>query len=78
MTSKHQLSILVVMASGHKKVTINLPAELLKNAQRITGKGITPTILEGLEELERREKRSALRRLRGKIRFDLDLDETRR
>ncbi len=66
------------MASGHKKVTINLPAELLKNAQRITGKGITPTILEGLEELERREKRSALRRLRGKIRFDLDLDETRR
>lgn len=61
-----------------RKVTVNIPAETLENATRITGKGVTPTIIEGLEELERRAKRSALRALRGKIRFELDLAATRR
>jgi hypothetical protein len=44
---------------------------------RITGKGLTFTLVEGLVEITRREKRSALRKLRGKIRLELDLDETR-
>lgn len=61
-----------------RKVTVNLPAHILENATKLTGKGITPTILEGLQELERRAKRSALRALRGKVRFHLDLEETRR
>ena len=61
-----------------KKVTVNLPVRTLENATRITGKGITPTIIEGLLELERRAKRSALRGLKGKVRFELDLEETRR
>ncbi len=58
-----------------KKVTVNLPADVLENATRLTGKGITPTILEGLLELERRAKRSALRALKGKVRVELDLEE---
>jgi hypothetical protein len=66
------------MRAAVKKVTVNLPARVLENAQRITGKGITPTIIEGLHELERSSRRSALRALRGKVRFDLDLEETRR
>jgi hypothetical protein len=45
---------------------------------RITRKGLTPTIIEGLEEIEKRAKRSALRGLKGKVRFELVLDETRR
>jgi hypothetical protein len=61
-----------------RKITVNVPAETLENATRITGKGVTPTIIEGLEELERRAKRSALRALRGKVRFELDLAATRR
>jgi hypothetical protein len=61
-----------------RKITINVPAETLENATRITGKGVTPTVIEGLEEIERRAKRSALRALRGKVRFDLDLTTTRR
>jgi len=44
----------------------------------MTGKGITSTVVEGLHELERRGKRSALRALRGKVRFELNLAETRR
>jgi hypothetical protein len=66
------------MTEEVRKVTVNLPARTLEQAMRLTGKGITPTILEGLREIERRAKRSALRGLRGKIRFELDLDETRR
>jgi len=47
-----------------KKVTVNLPTDVLERAQKITGRGITPTIIEGLRELERRAQRSALRQLR--------------
>jgi hypothetical protein len=66
------------MSSRLRKVTVNIPADTLDAAVRVTGKGITPTIVEGLHELERRAKRSALRTLRGKVRFQLDLEETRR
>jgi hypothetical protein len=66
------------VASRLRKITPNVPADALEAATRATGKGITPTIVEGLRELERRSKRSALRALRGKVRFDLDLRETRR
>jgi hypothetical protein len=63
-----------------KKITVNIPLETLENATRLTGKGITLTLtlIEGLHEIERRAKRSALRALRGKVRFELDLEETRR
>jgi hypothetical protein len=66
------------MAEPVKKITANIPAKLLERAQRTTGMGITETLIAGLEELERANKRSALRTLRGRIAFDLDLEETRR
>jgi hypothetical protein len=66
------------MTEPAKKITANLPAKLLERAQRTTGKGITETLIAGLEELEKSRQRSALRGLRGKIRFELDLAETRR
>ncbi|MSP25894.1 MAG: hypothetical protein EXR75_12190 [Myxococcales bacterium] len=61
-----------------RKVTVNLPEDALARAMAITGKGITETLIEGLNDIERLAKLSALRRLRGKIRFDLDLERTRR
>lgn len=66
------------MAESIKKITVNVPEALLDEARRATGFGITETIIEGLHELERREKRRALSRLKGKISFDLDLEKTRR
>jgi hypothetical protein len=65
------------MEGPAKKITANLPAKLLANAQKATGLGITETLVAGLRELERAQKRSALRGLRGQIRFELDLDKTR-
>ncbi len=78
MTSSGHTPTLLPMSSRLRKVTVNIPVETLEAAVRVTGKGITPTIVEGLHELERRAKRSALRALRGKVRFELDLAETRR
>ncbi len=66
------------MAEAMKKITVQIPAEVLDGAMKATGKGITPTVIEGLAALERRAKRTALGRLRGKVRFELDLEETRR
>jgi hypothetical protein len=59
------------MADAVRKVTVNLPKKPLAAAMRITGKGLTPTLVEGLLELEKRAKRSALRNLKGKVRFEL-------
>jgi hypothetical protein len=64
--------------SAVRKITVNIPADVLDAATRITGKGVTATVLEGLTELRKREMRSALRRLKGKVRFELDLEATRR
>jgi hypothetical protein len=66
------------MGDAVKKITANIPAKLLEQAQEATGLGITETLVAGLEELERARKRSALRMLRGKVRFELDLAKTRR
>jgi hypothetical protein len=64
--------------SAARKITLNVPADVLADALRVTGKGITDTIIEGLIELRRRDLRSALRRLKGKVRFELDVEATRR
>jgi hypothetical protein len=61
-----------------RKITANIPADILANAQRTTGKGVTLTLIEGLKALDRKARLSALRQLRGKVGFDLDLDRTRR
>lgn len=64
--------------AGVRKITANLPRETLARAQRLTGKGVTATLIDALEALDRSAKRNALRQLRGKISFDLDLERTRR
>jgi len=61
-----------------RKVTANIPEDILETAQQVTGKGITLTLVEGLKALDRNARLSALRRLRGKVDFDLDLARTRR
>lgn len=66
------------MSPRTRKITVNVPVRVLDNAVKVTGKGVTSTVIEGLEELDRRARRSALRALRGKVRFELDLEDTRR
>ena len=60
-----------------RRVTANLPVELLDAAQDVTGKGITETLIEGLEQVQRRRFYERALQLRGKIRLAVDLEETR-
>lgn len=60
-----------------RKITANLPRELLEEACRHTGKGVTETIVAGLEMLARREAGERLAKLAGKLRLDVDLDVSR-
>lgn len=60
-----------------KKITVNLPIGLLKKSQFLVHKGITETLITGLEEIVRRHQLKALSNLKGKIKFELDLKKTR-
>ncbi len=61
-----------------KKVTLMLPADLLARATLATGKGITPTVREGLEAIAAAGACEGLRRLRGKVKLTINVDELRR
>lgn len=50
-----------------QKVTVNLPADLLKQAKKSTGKGITETIREGLKLVAAQEAYKELIKLKGKF-----------
>jgi hypothetical protein len=66
------------MGDASKKVTVNVPTAVLERARSITGRGVTETIVLGLRELDRQRQRTTLRGLRGRVRFELDLEKTRR
>ena len=61
-----------------RKVTVVLPEDLLAEARRATGLGTTPTIRRGLELLAAKRAYDAVRKLRGKVRFSIDLKALRR
>ena len=60
-----------------QKVTIEVPADLLKRARRSSGEGITATVRRGLELVAARDAYEKLRGLRGKVRLSADLDALR-
>jgi hypothetical protein len=60
-----------------RRVTANLPAELLDAAMEVTGRGVTETIVEGLAQVQRRRFYDRAVALRGKIKLDIDVDEVR-
>jgi hypothetical protein len=58
-----------------RKVTMNLPAELLDGATAATGKNATETVRIALEELRQRRALQELRKLRGKVKFSMTWQE---
>jgi hypothetical protein len=63
------------MSPALKKVTIELPEELLEKAQEATGSGITQTIRTGLQLVAASQAYAHLRVARGKFRFSRTLAE---
>ena len=56
-----------------RKITIEVPAELLDSAQRASGAGITQTVRAGLELVAASQTYARLRQLRGKVHFSKSL-----
>lgn len=61
-----------------RKITVEVPEELLRKAQRSTGTGITATVRQGLELVAASEAYAKLRKLRGKVRFSVSVEELRK
>jgi hypothetical protein len=60
-----------------RKVTVEVPADLLRKAQRSTGEGITATIRRGLELVAASRTCEELRKLKGKVQLSIDWRELR-
>jgi hypothetical protein len=52
-----------------RKITVEVPPELLEKAQRATGSGVTQTVRTGLQLVAASHAYARLRQLRGKVRF---------
>jgi len=52
-----------------RKITIEIPPELLEKAQQASGSGITKTVRTGLQLVAASQTYAKLRGLRGKARF---------
>jgi len=58
-----------------RKITVEVPPELLEKAQRASGTGITQTVRTGLQLVAASRSYARLRQLRGKVRFARKLEE---
>jgi hypothetical protein len=58
-----------------RKITVEVPAELLERAQRAGGTGVTETVRTGLRLVAASQTYARLRQLRGKVRFSRTLAE---
>lgn len=63
--------------TNRRRVTANLPGDLLDDAMEVTGKGITETLVTGLDLVRRTRAYRTAMALRGKIELKIDLDESR-
>jgi hypothetical protein len=52
-----------------RKITVEVPPDLLEKAQQATGSGITQTVRTGLQLVAASHAYARLRALRGKVRF---------
>ncbi len=65
---------------AERKITANLPEELLERAMEATGEGLTPTLRRGLELVAAQNIYESLLKARGKYPkgIGLDLKESRK
>ena len=60
-----------------RKITIHLDRELLAKAQRATRASISETVRKGLKLLAASEAYDQLLKMRGKMKFSINLNELR-
>lgn len=60
-----------------RRITANLPEDLLRQATQVTHAGITETLIEGLKLIKRTSAHEKAQALRGKLRLEIDIGESR-
>jgi hypothetical protein len=58
-----------------RKITVEIPDELLQRAQKASGAGITQTVRTGLQLLAASDVYDRLLQMRGKVRFGRTFEE---
>jgi hypothetical protein len=58
-----------------RKITVEVPEDLLERAQQASGAGITQTVRAGLQLVAASHAYARLRERRGKVRFSQTTDE---
>jgi len=62
---------------AERKITVHVRSELLNKAQRAARAGISETVRKGLELLAASEAYDGLLKMRGKVKFSINLRELR-
>ena len=60
-----------------RKITVEVPQDLLERVQAFTGQGVTETVRHALRKLDSIRAQRELMKLRGKVTFSMSLDELR-
>ena len=61
-----------------RKITVHVRSDLLEKAQKAARAGVSETVRKGLELLAATEAYDGLLKMRGKVKFSVDLNELRR
>jgi hypothetical protein len=67
-----------ILVAAERKVTVQLPVDLLERAQRFSGENLTATIRRGLELVATGAAYEELSKMRGKVTFSMDWRKLRR
>jgi len=60
-----------------RKITVHVRSDLLDRAQKAARAGVSETVRKGLELLAAGEAYDGLLKMRGKVKFSVDLSELR-
>ncbi len=60
-----------------KRITANLPRDLLDEACNVTGEGITETLIRGLTLVKRTGAAEKAAHLKGKLHLNIDIAKSR-
>jgi hypothetical protein len=60
-----------------RRITANIPADLLQEASEVTRKGITETLIQGLQLIKRGRAYVKAKALKGKLSLNVDLNLSR-
>lgn len=60
-----------------RKITVEVPADLLERVQDFTGEGVTETVRAALRRMDALRAQQQIRTLRGSFKFTIDLDRLR-